>query len=352
MNAWLSIQSNGVAYMWLLSIALLSVYHGTSILTIIGPAAVLDPVEALAPALLPMAGRTRTQTQRQTQTLVQGSHLFASKDCGAGFHAESTGPNDEEVCVYDYDDVNTNADNNANANAVVVVDEEALKLQNKARRNFGLPALTPQQFLALQAETQDIISKQIEDVASKVFREFDQNGDGVITRSELNEGLLKYFGTQYLNPSLVTNGDAIVAKVMDHFDMNGDGLLQPDEFVPIEELRTLLKEVIASDGVQAPTEREQQQQQQEQQQEANVGGVGLFQSLFNTVFQDTCQNNSDCERPTVCCDYGYKKTCCNSGEGQLTPAMMYAVISPSKSSPGDIPPPPQGGGNIYGNNRY
>jgi len=390
MNAWLSSirrsSSSGVAYLCLTSIALVSVYYGiTPILNNIHVVAL-----ALAPVafIVPMAGR---QTRTQTRILQPSHRLFASSNsageegeeninCGTGFHAEETN-NGEKVCVYDYDtaDANVAADSTiASASATVsaavtavaiedaVVDEKALEQQNKARRNFGLPNLTPNQFLALQQETKQIITKQIEDVATNVFKEFDSNGDGVVSSSELQQGLLKYFGTQYLNPNLVSNGDAIVTKVMEHFDMNGDGLLQKDEFVPIEELRTLLMEVIDSDGIETPIpqnipseyiQREeeaqqqaqlQQQQQQKQAASSSSGGGGMFQSFFSTIFQDTCQSNDDCERPKVCCDFGYKKTCCMGGEGQLTPAMAYATIPGSSTSK---PPSKKGGDNVY-DNRY
>ena len=275
----------------------------------------------------------------------------STNKCGTGFHAEAT-TNGEEVCVFDYD--NDDATTLEVAAVQVVVDEAAFQKQNKARRNFGLPSLTPSQFVALQEETKQIIHQQIEDVAANVFREFDENGDGVISVTELQTGLLKYFGTQYLNPNLVSNGEAIVSKVMEHFDVNGDGLLQPDEFVPIEELRTLLMEVIESDGIATPVpspqevqayEEAQQQQQQGQQQPQ---GQGLFQSFFQTIFQDTCQSNADCERPKVCCDFGYKKTCCTGGQGQLTPAMAYATIPSSIPSSSGTP---KGGDNVY-DNRY
>ena len=381
MNTWLSSirrSSSGVACLYLTSIALVSIYYGTT------PSPILNNYNIVALALaptsvafnVPMSAGRRTRTQT-TRTLHQSHRLFASSNsldgeegegtdtnnCGTGFHAEETN-NGGKVCVYDYDtaadanvaaDVASSAAVSAAVTAVVDVDEKALELQNKARRKFGLPNLTPNQFLALQQETKQIITKQIEDVATNVFREFDINGDGVVSTSELQTGLLKYFGTQYLNPNLVSNGDAIVTKVMEHFDVNGDGLLQKDEFVPIEELRTLLMEVIDSDGIETPItqpitskyvqrEEEAQQQLQQQQQQQQSSG-GMFQSFFSTIFQDTCQSNDDCERPKVCCDFGYKKTCCMGGEGQLTPAMVYATI------PSSTPKPPsnKGGDNVYDN---
>merc|ERR1712232_1547005 len=41
---------------------------------------------------------------------------------------------------------------------------------------------------------------------------------------------------------------------------------------------------------------------------------GFFDKLFGNVVKDTCENNFDCERPEVCCDFGFKKMCCTSGQ--------------------------------------
>lgn len=40
---------------------------------------------------------------------------------------------------------------------------------------------------------------------------------------------------------------------------------------------------------------------------------GILKKLFGAVLEDTCESNFDCERPEVCCDYGFKKSCCRSG---------------------------------------
>jgi len=343
MHAWFS-----SICLW--SIMVICACYGTStpiFLNNIVAALSLAPVAFVVPI---SSRRTRTRTNQRSHRFFATSNSVGGEEeeeegydstitnkCGTGFHAEAT-TNGEEVCVFDYD---TAAAIDDATLEVEVVDDAAFQKQNKARRNFGLPALTPIQFVALQTETKQIIQQQIEDVAANVFREFDQNKDGVISVGELQTGLLKYFGTQYLNPNLVSNGDVIVSKVLAHFDVNGDGLLQPDEFVPIDELRTLLMEVIDSDGIEAPPQQQapvpQQEEQQQQQQQ------GIFQSFFQTIFQDTCHSNADCERPKVCCDFGYKKTCCKGGEGQLTPAMAYATI------PSSIPAssPQAGGDNVY-----
>ena len=38
----------------------------------------------------------------------------------------------------------------------------------------------------------------------------------------------------------------------------------------------------------------------------------FLDKLFGAL-QDTCESNFDCERPEICCDFGFKKMCCASG---------------------------------------
>jgi hypothetical protein len=40
---------------------------------------------------------------------------------------------------------------------------------------------------------------------------------------------------------------------------------------------------------------------------------GFLGRLFGGVLEDTCESNFDCERPEVCCDFGFTKKCCTSG---------------------------------------
>lgn len=48
--------------------------------------------------------------------------------------------------------------------------------------------------------------------------------------------------------------------------------------------------------------------------------------MVGNVLQDTCESNFDCERPQVCCDFGFKKTCCASGKGIFEPQQQYEKI--------------------------
>lgn len=36
--------------------------------------------------------------------------------------------------------------------------------------------------------------------------------------------------------------------------------------------------------------------------------------IFGNLVKSTCENNWDCQRPEVCCDFGFKKMCCRSGQ--------------------------------------
>jgi len=39
----------------------------------------------------------------------------------------------------------------------------------------------------------------------------------------------------------------------------------------------------------------------------------FVQKLFGNALKDTCESNYDCNRPQVCCDFGFTKKCCTSG---------------------------------------
>eukprot|EP00542_Grammatophora_oceanica_P021043 CAMPEP_0194031612 /NCGR_PEP_ID=MMETSP0009_2-20130614/4744_1 /TAXON_ID=210454 /ORGANISM="Grammatophora oceanica, Strain CCMP 410" /LENGTH=429 /DNA_ID=CAMNT_0038671819 /DNA_START=45 /DNA_END=1334 /DNA_ORIENTATION=- len=93
--------------------------------------------------------------------------------------------------------------------------------------------------------------------------------------------------------------------------------LSPEEFLETEaQIQTMetqeRKRQAAMDAATAPED----------------GPLKPFAKLFN-VLEDTCETNYDCERPEVCCDFGFKKMCCSSGamvgaEQQLRPA--YATV--------------------------
>ncbi|CAG04763.1 unnamed protein product, partial [Tetraodon nigroviridis] len=72
----------------------------------------------------------------------------------------------------------------------------------------------------LLAETADMIGvKELRDA----FREFDSNGDGQISLTELREAMKKLMGEQ------VTNRE--INEILQDVDLNGDGLVNFEEFV-------------------------------------------------------------------------------------------------------------------------
>eukprot|EP00526_Cylindrotheca_closterium_P012732 CAMPEP_0113625460 /NCGR_PEP_ID=MMETSP0017_2-20120614/13154_1 /TAXON_ID=2856 /ORGANISM="Cylindrotheca closterium" /LENGTH=447 /DNA_ID=CAMNT_0000535581 /DNA_START=169 /DNA_END=1512 /DNA_ORIENTATION=- /assembly_acc=CAM_ASM_000147 len=75
---------------------------------------------------------------------------------------------------------------------------------------------------------------------------------------------------------------------------------------------------------------------------------GFFKKIFGDAMQDTCESNFDCQRPEVCCDFGFKKMCCSSGmrvldgpprsrQGQLAEVPVIANPGPNYP-PLDYPP--------------
>ena len=78
---------------------------------------------------------------------------------------------------------------------------------------------------------------------------------------------------------------------------------------------------------------------------------GFFKKLFGNALEDTCESNFDCQRPEVCCDFGFKKMCCTSGmrimdgpqsrKGQL--AEVPVIANPNPYPPTGNGPNGQGG---------
>lgn len=90
------------------------------------------------------------------------------------------------------------------------------------------------------------------------------------------------------------------------------------------------------DELEAQVQQLAQQQQQKQQQSAatqaaaemNEKKPNFFEKLIGDVLQDTCESNFDCERPEICCDFGFKKMCCASGTpvGASQGVPQYAFV--------------------------
>lgn len=113
--------------------------------------------------------------------------------------------------------------------------------------------------------------------------------------------------------------------------------LTPDEFLELDQqvksLETQQKQKQASAVAAAKMSKD------------NEGRQKFVDRLFGNIMKDTCESNYDCQRPEVCCDFGFKKQCCSSGmfvgksaysrEGQL--AMVPVPVS-NKDKPNQYPP--------------
>lgn len=123
--------------------------------------------------------------------------------------------------------------------------------------------------------------------------------------------------------------------------------LTPEEYMALEEQVREIEIQQQKRAAAAAAERAQTKAKEE--------NPGFFKKLFGEVLQDTCESNYDCQRPEVCCDFGFKKMCCSSGmrildgpprsrQGQL--AEIPVIASPGPNYPNNYPPQggQQGGG--------
>jgi hypothetical protein len=79
--------------------------------------------------------------------------------------------------------------------------------------------------------------------------------------------------------------------------------LTPEEFKEIE-AQVEQMDIAQRASAQATTTTTEAPQKKEK---------GFLGKLFGDVIQDTCEDNFDCKRPEVCCDFGFIKKCCTSG---------------------------------------
>ena len=59
---------------------------------------------------------------------------------------------------------------------------------------------------------------------------------------------------------------------------------------------------------------------------AEMKKENLIDKLFGGVLKNTCESNFDCERPQICCDFGFKKMCCASGTPVGNGVPQYAPV--------------------------
>lgn len=65
--------------------------------------------------------------------------------------------------------------------------------------------------------------------------------------------------------------------------------------------------------------------------------ANFLENLFGDALKDTCESNWDCERPEVCCDFGFKKMCCSSGQMIRDGQKMVPVRVIAEWQPGELP---------------
>lgn len=66
----------------------------------------------------------------------------------------------------------------------------------------------------------------------------------------------------------------------------------------------------------------------------------IFEKLLGGVLEDTCEENWDCQRPEVCCDFGFKKMCCSSGLQVYNGVPGQLRLEPVLVDMGNGPMPP------------
>mmetsp|Transcript_1980 Transcript_1980/g.3138 ORF Transcript_1980/g.3138 Transcript_1980/m.3138 type:complete len:136 (+) Transcript_1980:918-1325(+) len=103
--------------------------------------------------------------------------------------------------------------------------------------------------------------------------------------------------------------------------------LTPEQYVALqgqihqmqtEQQETLLKQqeqLAAAARIAADNEKEQR-----------LSPSNIFKDFMNAVMKDTCESNYDCQKPEVCCDFGFNKMCCSSGQMTNNLKLEYAMV--------------------------
>jgi len=108
-----------------------------------------------------------------------------------------------------------------------------------------------------------------------------------------------------------------------------------------EEVRKLEKEQAAKAAVLAEQTARKASELAEREKRKRKNGLA---NLFGSLLEDTCESNYDCERPKLCCDFGFKKMCCANGMmSPATPQMISELVPAATSGREEDPDFPQGG---------
>eukprot|EP00429_Kryptoperidinium_foliaceum_P003975 CAMPEP_0176025966 /NCGR_PEP_ID=MMETSP0120_2-20121206/12712_1 /TAXON_ID=160619 /ORGANISM="Kryptoperidinium foliaceum, Strain CCMP 1326" /LENGTH=439 /DNA_ID=CAMNT_0017359157 /DNA_START=79 /DNA_END=1398 /DNA_ORIENTATION=- len=119
--------------------------------------------------------------------------------------------------------------------------------------------------------------------------------------------------------------------------------LTPEEFLDLQEQVRELDSQQQQRAAAAAAEMAEKKNKKDDQ--------GFFKKLFGGVLEDTCESNYDCQRPEVCCDFGFKKMCCSSGmrilDGPPRSRQGQLAEVPVIANPGPNPPGYERGGGYY-----
>ena len=107
--------------------------------------------------------------------------------------------------------------------------------------------------------------------------------------------------------------------------------LTPEEFLLLQEQVAEIDEQQRKKKAAHAAAAELAAEQERKKKQGNI-----FTNFLGNALQDTCETNFDCEWPEVCCDFGFKKSCCSSG--------MRILDGPPQSRQGQLAevPIPQG----------
>jgi len=100
--------------------------------------------------------------------------------------------------------------------------------------------------------------------------------------------------------------------------------LTPQEFV---QLQSTVQQMDAAQQIKQQQQAAALKEQEEKERAlAKAKENNVLGKLFGNVLKDTCQDNFDCQRPQVCCDFGFKKMCCASGSPVLGQEWKPATV--------------------------
>jgi hypothetical protein len=95
--------------------------------------------------------------------------------------------------------------------------------------------------------------------------------------------------------------------------------LTPEQFVVLQAQILEMEARVQNDIAQAKDARDKQ---------ATLAGRSsnnMLKSFFG-IFEDKCDSNYDCDRPMVCCDFGFKRQCCEGGKTAKNLYGEYAIV--------------------------